>query len=673
MKLQLLLFTILGLAFCSIEANAQAKQYTMFEHFTQASCGPCATQNPAFQSVYVNNIANVHHVAYHTSWPGTDPMNAINPVDVQAMVTLYTVTGVPDMIHDGTSVGSPTAVSQNLIDRVGSSPIRILVDHTLVGDTVVTGTITIETVGDKPAETYVLRVMAIEQNISYTAPPGSNGEREFPNVFRQFVLGGTTGMVVDLPESGEAMTINFTYPIDAAWDAQQMYSLAYVQSTGSDKVINSGASIDPVYNIVNWSEDKFKNANSQETAFEGNIYSTADNAVIVTITTDAGAEWEHEVIVGGSAVESGDTIMLVAGDVPVTLTVDPGTVSDVARYSISINEPGTNAAQQLSYYIINNVTDLVIVSDNAASGSIPVDFGAPYIAGLEAASTVEKASMGHTFYPDAESADALEDVENIYYSIGWSFPALTDDVTRALIKHLNRGGNLMIAGQDVGWDIMSMHSASNGTALQRIFYTDYLQANFIGDGSSTNSQFVANADDEVFGDVPATTVNMSVYTAGNTFPDEITANSADGTPIFSYSTTKTAGIKVETGDSKIVYLGIGLEQVTDPVVSDAIFGLTHDWFHGLVSTEYVDAAFAKLGNAFPNPASEFITIELGDVLKGNLNIVLTDVTGKTIGTQAVSQGSNQAQIDVTNLASGSYFYQLSNGTQITTAKKFVRQ
>ena len=59
-------------------SNGQAKKLIMFEHFTQASCGPCAAQNPAFQAVYIKNKHNVNHVAYHTSWPGVDPMNAAN-------------------------------------------------------------------------------------------------------------------------------------------------------------------------------------------------------------------------------------------------------------------------------------------------------------------------------------------------------------------------------------------------------------------------------------------------------------------------------------------------------------------------------------------------------------------------------------------------------------------
>ena len=36
-----------------------AKRYTLFEHFTQASCGPCAAQNPAFAAFFAINTRGI--------------------------------------------------------------------------------------------------------------------------------------------------------------------------------------------------------------------------------------------------------------------------------------------------------------------------------------------------------------------------------------------------------------------------------------------------------------------------------------------------------------------------------------------------------------------------------------------------------------------------------------
>lgn len=73
----------------------------LHEEFTQASCGPCASQNPAFNAVLAANTAKATSLKYQTSWPGVDPMNAQNPTDVQTRVNYYSVNGVPDAIMDG--------------------------------------------------------------------------------------------------------------------------------------------------------------------------------------------------------------------------------------------------------------------------------------------------------------------------------------------------------------------------------------------------------------------------------------------------------------------------------------------------------------------------------------------------------------------------------------------
>jgi hypothetical protein len=55
------------------------QRLVLLEHFTQASCGPCASQNPALNALLDNNTTKVVAIKYQTSWPGTDPMNAANP------------------------------------------------------------------------------------------------------------------------------------------------------------------------------------------------------------------------------------------------------------------------------------------------------------------------------------------------------------------------------------------------------------------------------------------------------------------------------------------------------------------------------------------------------------------------------------------------------------------
>ena len=104
--------------------HAQATRLVLAEEFTQASCGPCASQNPAFNTLLQQNPTKIIDIKYQTSFPGVDPMNAHNPNEVASRRSYYGVNGVPHALIDGTSVtndcnayaGAPACLDQSEID-----------------------------------------------------------------------------------------------------------------------------------------------------------------------------------------------------------------------------------------------------------------------------------------------------------------------------------------------------------------------------------------------------------------------------------------------------------------------------------------------------------------------------------------------------------------------------
>ncbi|MBA2407010.1 MAG: hypothetical protein H0V65_03325, partial [Chitinophagales bacterium] len=139
---------------------AQAPKYPLFEHFTQASCGPCAQQNPGFQSsILEQNPNTVRHIAYHTSWPGVDPMYNYNEAESNARVDYYNVTGVPEIILLGNvKVGQPGEFTQDDVDNqvAATSPVKITVSDVDNG-TSHDLTIIVESVGTPPTGDLKLR------------------------------------------------------------------------------------------------------------------------------------------------------------------------------------------------------------------------------------------------------------------------------------------------------------------------------------------------------------------------------------------------------------------------------------------------------------------------------------------------------------------------------------
>lgn len=75
MKKSKLVFALLCGILCSAPAYSQLKNMILLEEATNASCGPCASQNPILEQFLHDDSDAVIGVSYHAWWPGaTDPM-----------------------------------------------------------------------------------------------------------------------------------------------------------------------------------------------------------------------------------------------------------------------------------------------------------------------------------------------------------------------------------------------------------------------------------------------------------------------------------------------------------------------------------------------------------------------------------------------------------------------
>ncbi|MFN0275656.1 MAG: T9SS type A sorting domain-containing protein [Chitinophagales bacterium] len=653
---------------------AQAKKYPLFEHFTQASCEPCADQNPIFHPVYLANETNVHHIAYHTSWPGVDPMYDFNPTESDVMVTYYGVLGVPDMYGDGVGYGSPVNITQDVVNDLTSesSPIRVLVTETTVGSTRNVH-IEIQTVGTVPSGSFRLKAAVIEGLIDYSSAPGSNGETEFPNVFRES-LTGTGGVVITLASTGSSIEYDYSYPLDSEYDDDEIYVVAWVQNSTTKEILNSGATGDPDVEVVNVSDNTFTEEGGM---FESNVINLGDADANLTITLDAQqpAGWDASLMYDGTTITSGSTVTSDAlSEIPLHVHVMTGAGSGIGSYTVTVtndDEP-TWSPMVLRYYTIQDVTDL-IVNNNSAFGDGSLygtwENEVFYEDGISAAGITTSGMTTDNVFNAGMKGGALAGVENVYYNVGWTFPALTKDELREnLTTYLENGGNLFISGQDIGWEIDFY--ADNGLPAAKNFYEDYLHATFVNDDAGS-TDLTSIASDVWFGTTAASTIDDDYYPA-NYYPELIEPADDNGIPIFSWdgNDNDVAGIRSEVDGYKTVYLGIGLEQIIEADIRNAILDLSYQYFKGLIEgIDFDNALQGLLGNASPNPANTETIIELNNISEGML-IQITDITGKIISSEQVPAGAVSHTVNVSNLQSGMYFYTLSDGVNTSPAGKF---
>jgi hypothetical protein len=84
-------------------------------------------------------------------------------------------------------------------------------------------------------------------------------------------------------------------------------------------------------------------------------------------------------------------------------------------------------------------------------------------------------------------------------------------------------------------------------------------------------------------------------------------------------------------------------------------------------TGVLQAVSANDWTIYPNPANEFLTVDLGEI-SGTAKILVTDVLGNLVSAQVTSDRKNR--IDLSGLPRGVYFVSV-NGNGKSAVKKFV--
>jgi len=213
----------------------------IYEHFTNASCGPCAAYNPQFQALLLANNSEVTSVKHHTSWPGTDPMYSFNTGDPTSRVNYYGITGVPAVRLGSMLSSNPANINQgNLDDNILNLPSNWYynINTTINGSTlVVTGSVRGKET--QPNTDNKLWLFLVEDPINYATAPGSNGEREFPSVLRKIL---PTSSGINCGNGSQNTTINASYPLSPTFVRDNLYLLAFVQANGT-KEANKGVKI----------------------------------------------------------------------------------------------------------------------------------------------------------------------------------------------------------------------------------------------------------------------------------------------------------------------------------------------------------------------------------------------------------------------------------------------
>lgn len=673
MKRLLFLAAVIVLFAGTQEASAQARKIVLFEHFTNASCAPCASQNPIFEeNIMDKNKGNYIHIAYHTVWPGRDPMNAYNKEEVDTRVKFYGVSAVPTIVMEGNRYsGAPSGVTQDLLDRtsVESSPLRIRVTESSDG-THRTVQATFTSLGPVPTAGIRMRAAVVESEVNYASAPGTNGEKDFSNVFRRF-LTTAAGEEFTPAAIGESVTQSWEYEYDLAeWDTTRIFTVVWVQLDGTHDVINASKSSIPAIELVTDDSQFKKSSAGQPSSFSARVENLGEEEANVRLSLSAVTpdDWSADYEVGGSAT-SGETDIAVPAQSTAEITVsvpvgsDPG-IADLMLRMASLDDTELNP-QHLSFGVISGVSDILVNNDNnwgSGGDTKAADFQDSYLTGIETTGSGTHAATSLSTFLRAHDAGVLDDVGHVYYNAGWAFPGLPDAFARAMMGFLSDGGNLFVAGQDVGWD--TFDPDGRGTSATRAFYRSYLFANYTNDGSSDNAQLSFMSDDPLFGDMSPAVIENAYGSNSQGQPymyPEVLRPTPEGVALAYYNNDESnvAAIYGEKNDFKSVYFGFGMEMLKDAAVRSEIMKRTWQWFHGVITSAEYEAAVQSLAleQNYPNPVSTTTVVPL-DAAPRERQLRVYDINGRLVESRPVAPGAAQLRIQTDGYRPGVYYYQL---------------
>lgn len=449
------------------------------------------------------------------------------------------------------------------------------------------------------------KIIAIQSD--YTNGTQTNYSHD--NMLRH-MLTGLWGDTINSPKKSTLVKKQYTYTVPDSFNIENCEIAAFISQTkqeiysGAEVKANGGKTI--VLGTLTTQDNIIVSGTKEQ---EKDFTFTLNNAqkekstLTVSLISQHPEDWKSQL-----GAETGTTTIRVdmepAQDYSIPIKIIPGASAAVGHYTLKVTSDAYPQAFELrkDIYVIANADELLINHVDAQK------FEEVYVAAIKKSGSVNAASTSADILADLMNSNALTSVKTIYYNVSWSFPAMSDNTALALQSAIDEGVHLFIAGQDIAWDIGSTDTRAHGTPVTKSFLRNYMNALYISDGDSTITEMSMNIEDPIFGDLGKSSI-IDVHNK-NLYP-EVVRPLNGAYPIMQYEGNhegKIGGIRSDKHPGKVVYLGIGLEQLANKELADNIVKRSRDWFAGIVSVN--EDISNGLPMITPVPVLETLTINL---------------------------------------------------------------
>ncbi len=595
-------FFFLTISFFHFSAFANSPRKVLIEEATNASCGPCASQNPAFKAFIKNNFSDVIPVIYHAWWPGNDdPMYLENTAMNTTRIQYYGIhqQGVPNVRVNGKiapktgswydGAAGDTLAIKNEVDkyRGTNSPITLTVAENRSGSqsTVQIGISTTQSLIGKK-----LRVVVVEYYISYTQAPGTNGEKEFYWVARN-MLPDANGTTLDL-DAGSSKNYTFNYSIKSTWKASQIYVVAFIQDDQTKEILQASQNLKVAKVNIEAQNPFLTIPRRGQVEYTFNVTNPSNELLRVNVALNSGNSYVPS---GWTATPSANQLVLQPyQSQQLKVTLRSGNKAEFAIIGIDFTPNVTSPYEVTSGYFYA-LTEDTKYAFYALSNS-----PSPYFA-YQGTLSQPKYSNDAALLPFAIDIINNYPISNFELAMfGFSFWVrgvlggyyVESSPLFASLNSMISSGKSILLTSEVD---LSFAYGSQGSATARDFYANKLRINKAQEPIlrvTTNTQGQITAVNQypatgVSGDPIGNGISLTMNQYNQTshpyfivYTDILSiTNSTYTKPILYYDNNQSAigGVRVESGNSRLVYLTSGFEAIADQTRRNNFVGKIVDW------------------------------------------------------------------------------------------------
>jgi len=699
-----IIFSLFAVIFSIAVINSQTLVTTIpqcknaiLEEYTGIHCGYCPDGHRIAELIRKANptqvvLINIHQGSFANPTIAGDP--DFRTIYGDSLASQAGVTGYPNGTinrHIFPKLSSTTAMNRGAWNEAATeimgiqSPVNIGFTSTFdSASRELTINVELYYTLNSPSNINYINVAFLENHVIGYQSDYANGNHtdyDHKHIMRNLIT-GQWGDKITQTTKGSLVTKTYNYTVPSTYKIENCDVVVYV--TESHKEIYTGVqataiggsnngAVNTYIGELNLSGLSFKQSQpTQASTFNITAQSAFISAqdFILNLTSDAPSSWTGTFIVDGIPYTDSALISFSgSASKSIIITAIPGSTPGLATYVLTMKSASNPTARikKNEVNVISGITDLIVSNDASWGNSGDTSaktYQQVFKDGLQFAGISSYTATSLSIYEKGFVSNALQGIKNLYYNVGWSFPSLTDSNVAKFQSFLDKGGNLLISGQDIGWETFDTTTSTFATPNTKSFFTNYLKASWTNDGSTSQNIISAIPGESVFSNTGSSSI-VNVY--GNNpadgkpfmYPDIVYPVSI-AQPIFYYNNdpTKVAGVRSNNGVYKTAYLAVSLEMIASTSLRNKIMKLAYDWFNGdITSIDYDKKMQDMMGQNYPNPATKYTTIPLKNIDR-QMQLNLTDINGKVLQTIQIEKGSKSVMINCNELKSGVYICRL---------------